>query len=95
MESLDKHHETNAEALEDNCCVQAKSLIEMRSLFPGSGRVVGQPSPTPNRGYFRVAGDTTLIRKTLLPVIGAFHWKFFLLQFVQRMVEVSLAYRKS
>jgi hypothetical protein len=28
MESLDKHHETNAEALEDNCCVQGNSLIE-------------------------------------------------------------------
>jgi hypothetical protein len=27
MESLDKRHETNAGALEDNGCVQGKSLI--------------------------------------------------------------------
>jgi hypothetical protein len=28
MESLDKHHETNAEALEDNCCVQDNARFQ-------------------------------------------------------------------
>jgi hypothetical protein len=28
MESLDKHHETNAEALEDNCCVQTNARFQ-------------------------------------------------------------------
>jgi hypothetical protein len=28
MESLDKHHETNAEALEDNCCVQGLARFQ-------------------------------------------------------------------
>jgi hypothetical protein len=45
MESLDKHHETNAEALEDNCCVQGNAHFQDRQSRRGSLAVASDHAP--------------------------------------------------